>query len=735
MISYSQEKLSMKILWLNWRDIKNPQAGGAEVMTHETAKRLVAAGNEVTIFTAKFPGAAKIDTIDGIKVIRSGNRLTCRFWAFWQYRKKFKGKVDVVIDEINTIPFFTPLYIRERKFALIHQLAREFWWSETFFPLNLLGFLLESVYLKPYKKIPTIAASESTKKDLTNLGFEKVFVFHQGLSVKPVSKLPIKPPGPEIIFIGRLTRPKGPQDAILAFKIIKNIFPQAKLIIAGKGKAGFTKYLKKLVTKLDLKNSVRFAGFVSEVEKIKLLGRAKIILIPSVREGWNLVPVEANAAGCVPIGYQVPGLRNSIKDGETGTLTKKNNPQHLAKAAILILSDNKLQQKLITNGLLWSKNFDWSKTYASFIHILKSIPIKILWLSWRDIKNPDAGGAEKVAIETASRFVRDGSKVTIFTSKFPNSAEIENFKGVKIIRRGNLLTCRILAFSYYRKKATFDLVIDEINTIPFLSILYAKRKTIVLMHQLAREYWFTQTIWPVSLLGFWLEPIILKLYCRRPSIVVSESTRKDLVKLNFNNIKVIREGLDIKPQIPKKKEDLVIFIGRLTRAKGPHDALAAFKVINSAVPTTKLVIMGKGDAQFTQYLKKLTKKLKLSKKVQFTGFVTQTKKLEFLKKAKVVLIPSVREGWNLVATEANATGCVPVGYNVPGLRDSIKNGENGLLVEPNPAALAKACLSILNNEGVRRKLAITGSNLSKNFSWENTYSDIKNFIFSQPKRG
>ena len=723
----------MKILWLNWRDIKNPQAGGAEVMTHETAKRLVATGNEVLIFTSKFPGSRGGETIDGVKIVRAGNRLTCRFWAFWQYRKKFKGKVDIVIDEINTIPFFTPFYVRERKFALIHQLAREFWWSETFFPLNLLGFLLESVYLKPYKKIPTIAASQSTKRDLNNLGFEKVFVFHQGLSVKPLTKLPIKSPAPEIIFIGRLTKPKGPQDAITAFRIIKNVFPAAKLIIAGKGKVGFTKYLKKLASKLDLQSSVDFAGFVSEVEKIKLLGGAKVILIPSVREGWNLVPVEANAAGCVPIGYQVPGLRNSIRHGETGILTKKNNPQHLAKAAISILSDNKLQQKLATNGLLWSKNFDWSKTYASFIHILKSIPIKILWLSWRDIKNPDAGGAEKVAIETTSRFVKDAVQVTIFTSKFPNSAEIENFKGVKIIRRGNLLTCRVLAFFYYRKTADFDLVIDEINTIPFFSILYARRKTVVLMHQLAREYWFTQTFWPVSLLGFWLEPIILKLYCQRPTIVVSQSTRKDLVKLNFGNIKVIREGLDIKPQLPKKKENLVIFIGRLTRAKGPHDAIAAFKIINSAVPKSKLVIMGKGDVQFTRYLKKLAKNLELSKKVQFTDFVPQTKKLEFLKKAKVVLIPSVREGWNLVATEANATGCIPVGYNVPGLRDSIKNGKNGLLVKPNPATLAKACLSILNNEDKRLKLAATGYNLSKKFSWKNTYADIKNFVFANFK--
>src|SRR3990167_10738614 len=160
----------------------------------------------------------------------------------------------------------------------------------------------------------------------------------------------------------------------------------------------------------------------------------------------------------------------------------------------------------------------------------------ILWLSWRDIKNPDSGGAEKVAIEAASRFVRDQIPVTIFSSHFANAKQQEKIRGVKIIRRGGLITCRLFAFLYYIRRAReFDLIIDEINTIPFFSIFYAKHKTITLIHQLAREYWFTQTIWPISLIGFWLEPFWLRLYRSRPTLALSVSTKADLVNLGFTN--------------------------------------------------------------------------------------------------------------------------------------------------------------------------------------------------------
>lgn len=355
--------------------------------------------------------------------------------------------------------------------------------------------------------------------------------------------------------------------------------------------------------------------------------------------------------------------------------------------------------------------------------------MKILWLTWRDIKNPDSGGAEKVAIEVASRFIRDNISVTIFTSRFANAKNQENVRNVKIIRRGGLITCRLFAFLYYiRRTDDFDLIIDEVNTIPFFSILYAKSKVIALIHQLAREYWFTQTFWPISVFGFWLEPLMLKLYRRQPTLVLSASTKKDLEKIGFTKMKTYRPGIDFKPQLVTKKENLILFLGRLIPAKGPDQAINAFKIIHKSLPNIKLIIAGRGSEKYTKKLKNLTKKLNLQKAIEFKGFVTEKEKINLLKKSKIVLVPSVREGWGLVATEANALGCIPTGYNIPGLKNSIKSGYSGLLTENSPDDLAQAATNILKNNNLRLKLAENGILWSKQFTWEKTYLSIKSVI-------
>ena len=353
---------------------------------------------------------------------------------------------------------------------------------------------------------------------------------------------------------------------------------------------------------------------------------------------------------------------------------------------------------------------------------------KILWLSWRDIKNPDSGGAEKVAIEVASRFVKDQIPVTIFSSRFPNAKKQEKIRGVKVIRRGGLVTCRFFAFLYYiRRTREFDLIIDEINTIPFFSIFYAKKKTVVLIHQLAKEYWFTQTFCPISTLGYLLESPILKLYKSFPTLALGVSTKKDLEKIGFSKVKTYRPGIDFKPQLVTKKENLILFLGRLIPAKGPDHAIKAFKIIHKSFPDIKLVIAGRGKEKYLKKLKNLTRKLNLQKAIEFKGFVTEKEKIKLLKKSKILLIPSIREGWGLVATEANATSCVPVAYNVPGLCDSIKNNKNGILVLPDYHFLAEGVLHLLRNEPKRVQLANFGHKLSHQFSWDNCFIDFKSF--------
>ena len=360
-----------KILWLSWRDIKNPDAGGAEKVAIEVASRFVRDGTKVTIFTSKFKSSKAQEVIRGVKIVRKGNRLTCRFWAFLDYYKVYRNKVDIVIDEINTIPFFTKLYAKERKISLIHQLAKEYWWSQTFFPLSLIGYILEPIYLKLYRNVLTIVPSNSTKKDLINLGFNRIFIVKYGLDHRPLREIPKKDPN-LFLFIGRIIKPKGITDAIWAFKVITEKKPKAKLYIVGRGEPKYIQKVKNLIINLQLQKNVIFPNFVKTDKKRELLKKALLVLIPSIREGWCLVPIEANAYGTPAIGYKVAGLIDSIKHQETGILTEPN-PDTLATAAIKLANDQKTLTNYAKNGILWSKNFSWDKTYESFSQILQNL--------------------------------------------------------------------------------------------------------------------------------------------------------------------------------------------------------------------------------------------------------------------------------------------------------------------------------------------------------------------------
>jgi glycosyltransferase involved in cell wall biosynthesis len=359
---------TLRILIFNWRDIKNPEAGGAEVFTHENAKRLIKVGHEVTLFTSEFNGCKKEEIIDGVKVVRAGGRYFVYMRAREYYKYFSKKNFDVVIDEINTVPFFTPKFVSngERVVALIHQLAREYWFYETPFLINIIGYyFFEDRWLKNYIKIPTVTVSESTKMDLINLGFKRVFTVPEGISFNPLNEVPDKEKEPTVIYLGRLKRAKRPDLVIKAFKIVKKKISNTKLWIAGDG------YLRKDLEKIA-PDGLKFFGHVSEEEKIDLLSKAWVMVNPSIREGFGLNIIEANALGTPAVSYDVPGLRDSVMNGKTGLLVKENGDvERLAEAIIRILEDETLRKMLSVNSLEYSKNFSWDRTAQEFEKILK----------------------------------------------------------------------------------------------------------------------------------------------------------------------------------------------------------------------------------------------------------------------------------------------------------------------------------------------------------------------------
>ncbi|MDH5770150.1 MAG: glycosyltransferase family 4 protein [Candidatus Bathyarchaeota archaeon] len=358
----------LKILWFNWRCWLNPEMGGAEVFTHEVAKRWVEAGHEVALFTSEFPNCKKEEVLDGVTVVRSGGRFSVYWRAKKYYRERFsKEGYDVVVDEINTRPFFTPKFVNngEKIVALIHQLAREYWFYETPFPVSYIGYYsLEDRWLQQYVGIPTVTVSESTRMDLVDLGFKRVFVVPEGFNFEPLEVMPEKESKPVIVLVGRLRRAKRPDHAIRAFNIVRAEVPEAELWVLGDG--SFRRKLERIAG-----SSVRFFGNLGDVERRELIGRSWVLVNPSVREGWGLNVIEANALGLPCVAYDVAGLRDSVKNGETGLLAESGNVEDLGAALVRVLGDEGLRMRLSKNALEYSRQFSWDKTAKEFLKVLE----------------------------------------------------------------------------------------------------------------------------------------------------------------------------------------------------------------------------------------------------------------------------------------------------------------------------------------------------------------------------
>lgn len=369
----------MRILIFIWKDRANPLAGGAELLTEEIARRLVARGHQVTLLTSNFPGGAKEEAREGIQIIRVGNRVTVYWQAYRYYRQYLVGRYDVVIDEINTVPFFTPLFAKERVVALIPQLAREIWFYEMIFPLSFLGYLLEPLYIRLYRRLPVITISQSTKDDLRHLGFSEagINLIPVGITFQPLQELPPveeqKEKAPTILYLGSLRPMKRPEEAIRALPVILRNFPKAQLWIAGSGRKNDQERLKKEIRQQRVEANVRFFGCIPDDAKKELLAAAHILVVTSVREGWGLVVTEANAMGTPAVVYNVNGLRDSVSDGETGLICRENTPQELAHDVLTLLYDKVLYERLRENAWRTSQHMHFGRATDDFARALELV--------------------------------------------------------------------------------------------------------------------------------------------------------------------------------------------------------------------------------------------------------------------------------------------------------------------------------------------------------------------------
>lgn len=364
------DKLS--ILIFNWRDTKHVWSGGAEVYIHELAKRWVAKGHKVTLFCGNDGRDPRYEKIDGVDIVRRGGFCFVYVWAFFYYIFRLRGKYDIIIDSENGIPFFTPLYCKEKIFLLIHHVHQEVFRQSLPYPAYLLASFLEQKLMPlVYRRTQVITVSPSSKADILdhNLTKHEPHIIYNGVDLqqyKPAAKSAI----PLFSYIGRLKEHKSIPVFIKAAGIVINKIPNAKFIIAGDGPD--KDRLFKLVRKLKLDHIIQFLGYISEAEKISLMQKSWACINPSLIEGWGITNIEANACGTPVIASNVAGLRDSVHNPHSGFLIPYGHVEDFARHMELLTNDFRLREKMSKESIQWAKKYQWDTSADQALKLITS---------------------------------------------------------------------------------------------------------------------------------------------------------------------------------------------------------------------------------------------------------------------------------------------------------------------------------------------------------------------------
>jgi len=314
--------------------------------------------------------------------------------------------------------------------------------------------------------------------------------------------------------------------------------------------------------------------------------------------------------------------------------------------------------------------------------------MRLLIFNWKDLAHPAAGGAEVFTEEVARQLVVRGHDVTLFCAAVAGRAEHETVAGVRIIRRGSRFGVYRAARRFWRHhgEGQFDVVLDEVNTRPFMTPKYVKTAPVVaLIHQVAREVWRYEMPLPVAIAGrYVLEPWWLRTYRDVPTLTDSPSSAESLAAYGLRNVSPIPMGGDGGEVRTTAKDDrpTVVFLGRLVRSKRPDHAIAAFRVLRDRYPDAQMWLIGDGPMRA-----RLERELPSG--VELLGHASVEERTERLGRAHVLVATSVREGWGLNVSEAAASGTPTIGYRVPGLVDSVP-ASGGMVVDPDPQSLGEA---------------------------------------------
>jgi len=352
----------LRILVANWQDRENPSAGGAEIHMHAVFGGLAARGHRIEAVTAGFAGGAPHATLDGIRVHRTGGRHSYLLTAPRRIARVAEVlRPDLLIEDLNKVPLFTPLWSRTPVLLLVHHLFGAVAFQEASFPVALATWLLERPIPRVYRAVPTVAVSDSTRADLIVRGLSaaRIGVIPNGVEIGALAPAPAggRFPEPTLLYLGRLKRYKRVDLIIRAVARLVATGIPARLLVGGRG--DHRDALERLAGELGIADRVHFLGFVTEEEKMELFRRAWVHVLTSPKEGWGISAMEAAGCGTATVASDSPGLRDSVRHGHTGLLVPHDDPEALAGALAEILSDPGRRDALGAEARRWAEAHAW----------------------------------------------------------------------------------------------------------------------------------------------------------------------------------------------------------------------------------------------------------------------------------------------------------------------------------------------------------------------------------------
>jgi glycosyltransferase involved in cell wall biosynthesis len=352
----------LRILAVNWQDLTNPLSGGAEVHLEEILKRVVDWGHEVTLACSGYPGCKKRETINGIEIYRKGSRHTFNFVAPALVREVLDDKPhDLIVEDINKIPFYLPLFFRLPHLAVIPHLFGRNIFQETNAVIASYVYLSERPIKRVYRRSGFLAISNSTRDDLIGRGVrpENISVAECGVDhdyYTPESPI-VKYERPTLVYLGRVKKYKSVHHLIQALPLVQRSVPDIRALIVGDG--DYLDQLKQLTAELKLESAVEFTGYVPAEQKLGYLRRSHISIYPSPKEGWGITNIEANACGTPVVAADAPGLRDSVSPEASGLLYPYGDLEQMASQICRVLNDKTLFATLSRGAIDWANRFTW----------------------------------------------------------------------------------------------------------------------------------------------------------------------------------------------------------------------------------------------------------------------------------------------------------------------------------------------------------------------------------------